>query len=200
VNPVDNIKIKISKHLNSHSILDILLTIKCYLTNNEENPWYIFQGKKTDSIILEIKQSLDYSNHKNIKDSILAMVTIKPIELILIPKNRKISLIEYINDLIEEYSENKIIIIDSVRTNPFSEDILFNYIKKNNFNEEVVNIYNKRSESIQKILNFACLDHQHFKTSLEKSREIKILDYWKNIWGIGTSYNKDYSVIDNLIL
>ena len=120
--------------------------------------------------------------------------------MILIPKNRKISLIEYINDLIEEYSENKIIIIDSVRTNPFSEDILFDYIKKNNFNEEIVNIYNKRSESIQKILNFASLDHQHFKTSLEKSREIKILDYWKNIWGFGTSYNEDYSVIDNLIL
>jgi hypothetical protein len=200
VNPVDNIKIKISKHLKSHSILDILLTIKCYLTNNEENPWYIFQGTKRDSIILEIKQSLDYNNHKNINDSILAMVSIKPIELILIPKNRKISLLEYIDDLIEEYSENKIIIIDSARTNPFSEDILFNYIKKNNFNEEIVNIYNKRSESIQKILNFASLDHQHFKTSLEKSREIKILDYWKNIWGIGTSYNKNYSIIDNLML
>jgi hypothetical protein len=180
--------------------LDILLTIKCYLTNNEENPWYIFQGTKKDSIILEIKQSLDYNNHKNINDSILTMVSIKPIELILIPKNRKIPLIEYIDDLIEQYSENKIIIIDSARTNPFSEDILFDYIKKYNFNEEIVDIYIKRSESIQKILNFASLDHQHFKTSLEKSREIKILDYWKNIWGIGTSYNKDYSVIDNLIL
>ena len=123
MNPVDNIKIKISKHLKSHSILDILLTIKCYLTNNEENPWYIFQGTKRDSIILEIKQSLDYNNHKNINDSILAMVSIKPIELILIPKNRKISLLEYIDDLIEEYSENKIIIIDSVRTNPFSEHL-----------------------------------------------------------------------------
>jgi len=200
VNPTDNIKNKISKHIKSHSILDILISIKCYLTNNEENPWYVFQGTKKDSIILEIKQSLDYNNHKNINDSILAMVSIKPIELILIPKNRKISLIEYIDDLIEEYSGNKIIIIDSARTNPFSEDILFNYLKTNNFDDVIINIYNKRSESKHKILKFASLDHQHFKTSLEKSREIKILDYWKNIWGLGISYNKDNSVIDNLIL
>ena len=200
MNPTDNIKNKISKHIKSHSILDILISIKCYLTNNEENPWYVFQGTKKDSIILEIKQSLDYNNHKNINDSILAMVSIKPIELILIPKNRKISLIEYIDDLIEEYSENKIIIIDSARTNPFSEDILFNYLKTNNFDDVIINIYNKRSESKHKILKFASLDHQHFKTSLEKSREIKILDYWKNIWGLGISYNKDNSVIDNLIL
>ena len=200
MNPTDNIKNKISKHIKSHSILDILISIKCYLTNNEENPWYVFQGTKKDSIILEIKQSLDYNNHKNINDSILAMVSIKPIELILIPKNRKISLIEYIDDLIEEYSGNKIIIIDSARTNPFSEDILFNYLKTNNFDDVIINIYNKRSESKHKILKFASLDHQHFKTSLEKSREIKILDYWKNIWGLGISYNKDNSVIDNLIL
>ena len=128
------------------------------------------------------------------------MISIKPIELILIPKNRKIVLIKYIDDLIDEYSENKIIIIDSARTNPFSEDILFNYLKMNNFDEEIISIYNKRAESKENILKFASLDNQHFKTSIEKSREIKILDYWKNIWGFGTSYNKDYSVIDNLLL
>ena len=155
MNPTDDIKNKISKHIKSHSILDILISIKCYLTNNEENPWYVFQGTKKDSIILEIKQSLDYNNHKNINDSILAMVSIKPIELILIPKNRKISLIEYIDDLIEEYSGNKIIIIDSARTNPFSEDILFNYLKTNNFDDVIINIYNKRSESKHKILKAA---------------------------------------------
>lgn len=200
MNQADNIKLKISKHLTSNSILDILISIKCYLTNNEENPWYVFQGTKKDLIILNIKQSLNYNHHKNINDAILAMVSIKPIELILIPKNRKITLIKYIDDLIEECSENKIIIIDSARTNPFSEDVLFNYLKNNNFDEEIINIYNKRAESKENILKFASLDHQHFKTSLEKSREIKILDYWKNIWGLGTTYNKDYSVIDNLIL
>ena len=200
MNQTDNIKLKISKHLTSNSILDILISIKCYLTNNEENPWYVFQGTKKDLIILNIKQSLNYNHHKNINDAILAMVSIKPIELILIPKNRKITLIKYIDDLIEECSENKIIIIDSARTNPFSEDVLFNYLKNNNFDEEIINIYNKRAESKENILKFASLDHQHFKTSLEKSREIKILDYWKNIWGLGTTYNKDYSVIDNLIL
>jgi hypothetical protein len=200
VNPIDNIKNKISKHINSHSIIDILLTIKCYLTNNEENPWYIFQGTKKDLIILEIKQSLDYFNHKEINDSILSMISIKPIELILIPQNRKISLIAYIDDLIEEHSDNKIIIIDSARTNPFSKDDLFIYISENNFNSDILDIYKKRSEYKDKILEFADLDEYHFKSCLEKSREIKIIDYWKNIWGLGASYNKEHSVIDNLIL
>jgi len=200
VNPIDNIKNKISKQLKSHSILDILLTIKCYLTNNEENPWYVFQGTKKDLIILELKQSLDYFNHKNINDSILSMISIKPIELILIPQNRKISLIEYIDDLIEEYSENQIIIIDSARTNPFQKDDLFIYLSENNFDSDILDIYKRRSEFRNKILEFANLDQHHFKTSVEKSREIKIIDYWKNIWGLGTTYNKDNSIIENLIL
>ena len=200
MNPIDNIKNKISKHIKSHSILDILLTIKCYLTNNEENPWYVFQGTKKDLIILEIKHSLDYFNHKEINDSILSMISIKPIELILMPQNRKISLLAYIDDLIQEHSENKFIIIDSARTNPFLRDDLFIYLSENNFDSDILEIYKKRSEYKNKILDFANLDHYHFKTCLEKSREIKIIDYWKNIWGLGTSYNKDNSIIENLIL
>lgn len=200
MNQIDSIKLKISKHLTSNSILDILISIKCYLTNNEENPFYVFEDTKKDFIMLDIKQSLNYNQHKYIYDSILSMVSIKPIELILIPKNRKISLIKYIDDLIEEYSENKIIIIDTTRTNPFSEDILFDYLKSNNFSEDFINIYNKRAESKQNILKFASLDHHHYKTSLEKSREIKILDYWKNIWGLGVSYKKNSDIVDNLIL
>lgn len=200
MNQIDNIKLKISKHLTSNSILDILISIKCYLTNNEENPFYVFQGNKKDLIMLDIKQSLNYNQYKNIYDSILSLISIKPIELILIPKNRKIALINYIDDLIEEYSEDKIIIIDSARTNPFLEDKLFNYLKTNNFNEEIIGIYNKRAESKENILKFASLDHYHFKTSLEKSREIKILDYWKNIWGLGISYKKNSDIVDNLIL
>ena len=97
MNQIDNIKLKISKHLTSNSILDILISIKCYLTNNEENPFYVFQGNKKDLIMLDIKQSLNYNQHKNIYDSILSLISIKPIELILIPKNRKIALINYIS-------------------------------------------------------------------------------------------------------
>ena len=200
MNQIDNIKLKISKHLTSNSILDILISIKCYLTNNEENPFYIFQNDEKDLIMLEIKQSLNYNQQKEIYDSILQIISIKPIELILIPKNRKISLINFVDDLIDEYSEDKIIIIDSARTNPFTDDVLFVYLKNHNFNEEIINVYNKRKQSKENIIKFANLDNNHFKTSLEKSRELKILDYWKNIWGLGVSYKMDSDIVDNLIL
>lgn len=200
MNQIDNIKLKISKILKSESNLDILISIKCYLTNNEENPWFIFQNNKYDSIVLEIKQSLNYDEHKMINDSILKIMSIKPIELILIPKNRKLALINYVDDLIKEYANDQIVIIDTARTNPFQKDELFDYLKDNNFDKEIIDIYNKRAQFKNIILEFAKLDHQHYKSCLEKSREIKIIDYWKNIWGLGTSYKRDVQIIDHLIL
>ena len=46
------IKENILKQSEHKSFLEILIALKCYLTNNEENAWYIFKEDGTDQAYL----------------------------------------------------------------------------------------------------------------------------------------------------
>lgn len=197
---VDLIKEKIIKQSENISFLKILIALKCYLTNNEENAWYIFQNDEKDQTYLLQNHNLNYQIYKQQNDSLLALVHIKPIDLILLAKNKKINLIEFVDDLIISNTTNETIIIDHLKTNPFQDDLLFNYISEKNFDKNIVDIYLARNIDRQRIINLSKKKSKYHKSCAEKSKELKISDYWKNIWGLGLSYNLEKSIMDNIIL
>lgn len=197
---VDLIKEKILKQSEHKSFLEILIALKCYLTNNEENAWYVFQNDDTDQAYFLLNHNHNYIKYKEKNDSLLSIINLKPIDVILLAKNKKINLLEFTDDLISSYLTNEIVIIDYLRTNPFQEDFLFNYILENNFHKDILDIYSARNIDRQRIINLSKKKSKYYKSCAEKSKELKISDYWKNIWGLGVSYNLEKSILDNLIL
>ena len=57
---MDLIKENILKQSEHKSFLEILIAIKCYLTNNEENAWYIFKEDGTDQAYLLTNHNLNF--------------------------------------------------------------------------------------------------------------------------------------------
>ena len=197
---VDLIKDKILKQSEHISFLEILIALKCYLTNNEENAWYIFQNNDQDQTYLLSNQNLNYLSYKQKNDSLLLLVYLKPIDIILLAKNKKINLLEFVDDLILSYTSNETVIIDYLRTNPFQEDYLFKYITEKQFHKTIFDIYLTRNIDKQRIINLSKKKSKYYRSCAEKSKELKISDYWKNIWGLGLSYNLEKSIVDNIIL
>lgn len=197
---VDLIKDKILKQSEHISFLEILIALKCYLTNNEENAWYIFQNNDQDQTYLLSNQNLNYLSYKQKNDFLLLLVYLKPIDIILLAKNKKINLLEFVDDLILSYTSNETVIIDYLRTNPFQEDHLFKYITEKQFHKTIIDIYLTRNIDKRRIINLSKKKSKYYRSCAEKSKELKISDYWKNIWGLGLSYNLEKSIVDNIIL
>lgn len=197
---VDLIKEKILKQSEHIKFLEILIALKCYLTNNEENAWYVFQNDDTDQAYLLLNHNLNYSSYKEKNDNLLSLINLKPIDVILLAKNKKIHLNEFVDDLIISFTTNESIIIDYMRTNPFQDDFLFDYVRERNFNKKIIDLYYARNIDKKRIVNLSTTKSSYYKNCAEKSKELKISNYWKNIWGLGISYNLDKSIMDNLIL
>jgi hypothetical protein len=80
------------------------------------------------------------------------------------------------------------------------QNILFDYVINNSFfDNETKKIYSKRHEDGNKLIDFAKISSEYYESALNISRQNKIKDYWKNIWGISNNYN-DHTIIENLIL
>jgi len=197
---VDLIKENILKQSEHKSFLEILIALKCYLTNNEENAWYIFKEDGTDQAYLLTNHNLNFFSYKEKNDSLLATINLKPIDIILLAKNTQINLLEFIEDLISSNLKNEIVILDYLKTNPFQEDHLFNYILEKEFHKNIIKIYSTRNIDKQRIISLSKKKSKYYKSCAEKAKELKISDYWKNIWGLGMSYNLEKSIMDDLIL
>ena len=179
--------------------LEILISVRAFLFDNPEINGLIFTSYSNydDVINCSIKKSnktIRFLNEKNIKK-----LQIKSQDLLLLPKNKKISLIKLVDSLLQEY--DVVIVYDKIRADPFFQDDLFNYISANNncFSQELISVFKKRSNELKKIIEYANIEEQINETCFTISRKNKIKNYWINIWGLSETYF-DPGIIENLIL
>ena len=179
--------------------LEILISVRAFLFDNPEIGGLIFTSCSNyeDVINYFIKKSnktIRFLNEKNIKK-----LQIKSQDLFLLPKNKKISLINLVDSLLQEY--DVLIVYDKIRADPFFQDDLFNFISenKNSFSQELVNVFKKRSNELHKIIEYANIDEQINETCFTISRKNKIKNYWINIWGLSETYSNP-GIIENLLL
>jgi hypothetical protein len=200
LNILDDIQIKLEKHKSQYNYLVLLLSLKCFLINHYECHWYIFTNQLEDQEKLNENQKLSFYYFKDLNEKNIQSLHIKPIELLIMPKNKRLELLKIVESKIEDLTYDQIIIIDSYRTDPFQQDILFDYVIDNSFfDNETKKIYSKRHEDGNKLIDFAKISDEYYESALNISRQNKIKDYWKNIWGISNNYN-DPTIIENLIL
>ena len=196
----ENFILKILKHEKSDNFLQYLISVKCFLINAPDSHWYIFKNNLSDQEELNEKQSLSFFQVRQINEQNIETLGFKPIDLIIIPKNRKMELLDIIDNYINDIILGDILIFDTARVNPFENDSLYEFIiNSNNISDENKTIYQKRIDEKQKLIHFFEYEPQIFNTCLNISRYNKAIDFWKNTWGISLNYKKP-TEIDYLII
>lgn len=179
--------------------LEIIVSLRAFLFDDPVYFWFDFSELGKAEKILEKKQILDIFDAKSINEKNIKKINIKPIDLYLLPKNKKIYLINLIEEIFDDLQIT--IIYDSLRINPFLEDKLFLFIQEHNafFSDKTSSIYKTRNQSATYILEEADIQPCIYETSFTLSRKNKIINYWANIWGNSTNY-KDPTIIEHLII
>ena len=196
--------LEISKKITECSQLDkieILVSLRAFLLGYEDCPSFVFcECSNFENLIKEANVS-DYNNFKKTNEVNLKKIAIKPIDIFLLPKNKKNTLLDHLNSILEDYYPDCIIVHDCVRTNPFAKDFLFEYMEENEhkFSELLLQIYRTRSISKIKLIKDAQIPKRVFETCFSISRKNKLIDYWKNSWGLSEKYT-DQTIIEQIII
>jgi len=175
------------------------MSVRAFLFDNPEIGGLIFSpysdyNQVIGTFVSKSNKSIRLLNEKNLKK-----LHIKSQELFLLPKNKKLVLINLVDSLIQEF--DAVVVFDQVRADPFAKDELFDFIKdnKNSFSKNYINILAKRSSELYKIIDYAKIENQINETCFTISRKNKIINYWINTWGLSETY-LDSGIIENLIL
>jgi len=179
--------------------LEIIISLRAFLFDNPVYYWIDFTYSQDYEKDLVNCQNSNPIILKKINEDNIKKIGLKSIDLFLLPKNKKIYLINLIDEIFEDLQVK--VVFDTLRLNPFCEDNLFNFIKdhKDYFSKNIFETYKTRNKDVIYLLNEANIEHQIYETCFLISRKNKVIDYWINIWGQSTNY-KDSTLIEHLIL
>ena len=179
--------------------LEIIISLRAFLFDSPVHYWIDFTYSDNYEKDLVDCQNLSPNILKKINEDNIKKIGIKSIDLFLLPKNKKLYLINLIDEIFEDLQVK--VVFDKLRLNPFYEDSLYNFIKdhRDQFSKNIIETYKTRNKDVIYLLNEASIEHQIYETCFLISRKNKIIDYWTNIWGQSTNY-KDSTLIEHLIL
>ena len=198
MNTLDEISNKIIQ-CSQDDRLEIIISLRAFLFDSPVYYWIDFTYSDNYEKDLISCQNLSPADLKKINEDNIKKMGIKSIDLFLLPKNKKLYLINLIDEIFEDLQMK--VVFDQLRLNPFYEDNLYNFIKdyKEHFSKNIFETYKTRNKDVNFLLNEASIEHQIYETCFLISRKNKIIDYWTNIWGQSTNY-KDSTLIEHLIL
>ena len=184
---------------SQHDRLEIIISLRAFLFDSPVYYWIDFTYSKDYEKDLVNSQNLSPVILKKINEDNIKKIGIKSIDLFLLPKNKKLYLINIIDEIFEDLQIT--VVFDKLRLNPFYEDSLFNFIKdhQEHFSKNTIQTYSKRSKDLNYLLEEAKIEHEIYETCFLLARKNKIIDYWTNIWGQSTNY-KDSTLIEHLII
>lgn len=184
---------------SQHDRLEIIISLRAFLFDSPVYYWINFTYSKDYEKDLVNCQNLSPVILKKINEDNIKKIGIKSIDLFLLPKNKKLYLINIIDEIFEDLQIK--VVFDKLRLNPFYEDSLYNFIKdyQEHFSKNTIQTYSKRSKDLNYLLEEAKIEHEIYETCFLLARKNKIIDYWTNIWGQSTNY-KDLTLIEHLII
>jgi hypothetical protein len=179
--------------------LEIIISLRAFLFDSPVYYWIDFTYSEDYEKDLVNCQILSPNLFKKINEDNIKKIGIKPIDLFLLPKNKKLYLINLIDEIFEDLQIK--VVFDKIRLNPFYEDVLFNFIKDHpdQFSKNIFDTYRTRNKDLNYLLEEANIENQIYETCFIIARKNKIIDYWTNIWGQSTNY-KDSTLIEHLII
>lgn len=179
--------------------LEIIISLRAFLFDSPVHYWIDFTYSNNYEKDLIDCQNLSPNILKKINEDNIKKIGIKSIDLFLLPKNKKLYLINLIDEIFEDLQVK--VVFDKLRLNPFYEDSLYNFIKDHReyFSKNIFETYKTRNKDVNFLLSEAGIEHQIYENCFLISRKNKVIDYWTNIWGQPTNY-KDSTLIEHLIL
>ena len=189
----------INKNSNA-SDLKRLISLRAFLLDEQDCPWVLLDefNDKDKSIEFIINNSIDFFLAYNIKN--ISKLNLKPIDILLIPKNKRLKYLQLLDDIINSYDNYDNILIDKLRTDPFKEDTLLIKINQcNDLNSKYKVLLNKRNSDLTKLFSKAQFDITLNYNCSVFSKELKIKNYWKFLWANSDKYDEK-TIIGNVIL
>lgn len=179
--------------------LEIIISLRVFLFDSPIHYWIDFTYSDNCEKELIERQNLNPSEIRKINELNIKKIGLKPIDLFLLPKNKKLQLINLIESIFEDLRLD--IVYDCIRLNPFCEDSLYNYIldNKHKFSSNIIEIYKSRNNFSSYLIGESGLELKFYETCFSQSRKNKIIDYWINIWGQSLNY-KNPSLVEFLVL
>lgn len=180
--------------------LEILISMRAFILEIYECPWALIDPlENLDDQILDL-QNKTLQHYKSLNERNIKKLHISPIEIFILPKNKKNKLLKLVDSLINTHIDEKEILFDTLRADPFAKDFLLDFIHKNpEVNNKIVSIYQTRNQEAKDLLEKAEINFSFYQSCFITSRINKVKDYWINIWGIEEKY-KSISFIDYIIL
>ena len=180
--------------------LEIIISLRAFLLDIPDCPYFLFTSENYSPLIQESqKYTLDFYRKKN--EFNIRKITLKPIDIHLMPRNKKNSLIELIDGILKNNNIYDVLVYDGIRSNPYCEDELFEFIKLNmkNIDENIYKKYKLRNDDLRNIVSKTSFSNKIYFSTYDIAKKNKIKEYWKNLWGLPEKYFEE-DVISNIIL
>lgn len=191
-------KIVQSSNINE---LNNLISLRAFLLEQEQCPWFVIEDISSLSKVIEEFEKHQNIYYKNKNTNNIKKFNITPLELYLLPKNKKLIILSLLNEIIEDLSQNSFIIEDLIRINPFNKDTLLELINSNNnLPSDIITKYNKRSQDLTKILEIAEVEKTIYSNCIYTAKKNKIIEYWRQKWGDNKNYHPDAENIINYVV
>lgn len=199
MNVTQEIANKIVSSCQDYSKLDILFSLKAFLLNKSNCPFFVHKNSSNIDCLIVSLHERDLNFYKAYNEKNVRKIKISPNQLQFMPKNRCMTLLSLVDELINNYSQDEILVFDNLRINPFLEDSMFKFLKNKKVSEELYDLYLRRNLISKDLNKFFLIENRVYESCLDKALKIKLIEYWKNSYGIVNFYNENL-IIDNLIL
>lgn len=202
MNTLSELKNIILKSSNTNETNN-LISLRAFLFDEEDCPWALLDNKSQLQDTIEFFESKEISYYKKLNEKNIRKLKINPIEIYLLPYNKRKILIELINDILDIHIQDLILLQDKLRADPFKNDSLMEIIMNNNnlIDLNTIALYKKRKNQLDELLEFMPLKKTIVTHSVDIAIINKIKNIWMNSWGISKAYNlNQFNSIDNLLI
>lgn len=192
---------KIITESSQNDKIDILISLRAFLADQEDYPWVYFKNIEEIPDVFSFLHSKNILHFKNINTINLRKVKISPVQIYIMPKNKRLTLIDLIDDELSDFISENILLIDKIRANPFENDLVYEFLlnNKNSIDKSLFTIYEERNKSHKKLLSLTEIKKPIYDTCSSISKKNKLKDYWINLWGDCKNYSEN-SIIENIVI
>ena len=192
---------KIITESSQNDKMDILISLRAFLADQEDYPWVYFKNIEEIPNVFSYLHSKNILHFKNINIANLRKVKVSPIQIYIMPKNKRLTLIDLIDDELSDFISEHIFLVDKIRANPFENDLVYEFLvnNKNSIDKSLFAIYEERNKSHQKLLSLTEIKKPIYDTCSSMSKKNKLKDYWINLWGDSKNYSEN-SIVENIVL
>lgn len=200
MNNITDLK-KIIAESSQNNKIDILISLRAFLADQEDYPWVYFKNIEEIPDAFSYLHSKNILHFKNINTINLRKAKISPVQIYIMPKNKRLVLIDLIDYELSDFINDYIFLVDKIRANPFEKDLVYEFLINNKslVDKSLFAVYEERNKSHKKLLNLTEIKKPIYDTCSSVSKKNKLKDYWINIWGDSKNYSEN-SIIENIVI